>query len=534
MLSRFMRRLTAGRQFHIGQMFHDAAVRHGDTPVVLDRSLGLAPEAGTEHTVAGLAGLVDELAAGLGAAGVSARQHVAVYKTNNFDIALLAAAVSRLGAIPAMLAPPLPGEVVGKLLRRLDNPWLITDAGKLDEAWGGQPPDAPMRGVLLSDGGKRLGTAPLTRVTDGPPRRPVLLGPREPALITHSSGTTGVPKLAVHCPNSLWNRLMPQKLMAWPIRGREPVGICMTFVHSRFFNALRVFLDHGNPLVVAVDHEPEAIGPLFARTRPGYVETHPNVYIEWEALVDAPGEPLASVRVFGGTFDAMHPRTIRRLLEASRRNRPIFFQLYGQSETGPVTARWHSLRGVRKSDARGVGVPLPGFTRVRVTGPDGRPVARGATGHLEADTRGRILTYHGEEERYAAELNDGWWRMGDLGARNRWGMVFLLDREVDRIESVDSNLHAEDVLMARMSELREVAIVEGVGGAPVPVVCTQDERPLDRTRWQHAADDLVPLAAPVQLPFDAVPRTSTWKVQRSELVRLLQESNVDGNVQSGG
>jgi long-chain acyl-CoA synthetase len=230
----------------------------------------------------------------------------------------------------------------------------------------------------------------------------------------------------------------------------------------------------------------------------------------------------------------MHPWTIRRLLEASRRKRPIFFQLYGQSETGPVTARWHTLRGVRRSDARGVGVTLPGFTRLRVTGPDGKPVARGRTGHLEADTRGRILTYHGEDERYAAELNDGWWRMGDLGAKNRWGMVYLLDREVDRIESVDSNLHAEDVLMARMTELREVAIVEGVGGAPVPVVCTRDERPLDLTRWYHAADDLVPMAAPVQLPFDAVPRTSTCKVQRSELVRLLQKSNVDGSVQSGG
>ena len=37
--------------------------------------------------------------------------------------------------------------------------------------------------------------------------------PREPALITHGSGTTGLPRLAVHCANTMWNRLVPQKAL---------------------------------------------------------------------------------------------------------------------------------------------------------------------------------------------------------------------------------------------------------------------------------------------------------------------------------
>jgi acyl-coenzyme A synthetase/AMP-(fatty) acid ligase len=513
------------RQFHIGLMFHAAAARHGAVPVRLDQPLHLAPHDGVEHTVAGLADRVDELAARLAAAGVRPGQRVAIHKTNSFDIALLACAVSRLGAVPALLSPALPADTVGPLLRRLDNPWLLTDTDHLDLAWHGRPPTEPVRGVLLSAGDERPGTRALATLPATPVPQPVLPGRKEPALITHSSGTTGLPKLAVHSPESLWHRLVPQKLMAWPIRGRETVGFCMTFVHSRFYNALRVFLDYGNPLVIAVDHDPASIGPLFVRTRPGYVETHPNTYIEWEELADAPDGPLRSVRIFGGTFDAVHPRTVRRLLGASARTRPKFVQLYGQSETGPVTARWYTRRHSESGDARCVGVTLPGFTRLRVTDDNGDPVPRGTSGHLEAKLRSLILTYLGEDERYAAERNDGWWRMGDMGYINRWGLVYLLDREVDQIATMRSNLEAEDLLMSRMDELREVAIVEGTAGDALPVVCTRGERPLDMRRWRDATRGLDPMADPVQLPFDAVPRTSTWKVRRAELVRLLRESD---------
>jgi long-chain acyl-CoA synthetase len=353
----------------------------------------------------------------------------------------------------------------------------------------------------------------------------VLLEPDEPAMITHSSGTTGDPKLAVHSVTSLWHRLVPQKVMAWPIRGKETVGFCMTVVHSRFFNALRVFLDYGNPLVIAIHSEPAAIGPLFARYRPGYVETHPNTYIEWEELADAPNGPLANVRTFSGTFDAPHPRTVQKLLGASRRERPRFFQLYGQSETGPVTARWHTSKGIGKGDTRCVGLPLPGFTRVRIVDEDGKPVPRGKTGHIQAKVRSRVLTYYGEDERYQAELTDGWWDMGDMGFLDRYGLLYLFDREIDQIASMPSNLQAEDILMERMTELREVAIVEGEHGEPVPVVCTRGERPLDMGRWREATKDLDPMSDPVQLPFDDVPRTSTWKVKRPSLVTQLRESH---------
>jgi acyl-coenzyme A synthetase/AMP-(fatty) acid ligase len=496
------------RGFHIGDMFHRAARRHGDVPVILDRPLDVAPDEGTRHTYRSLAGIVDRLARELSTSGVRPGRQVAIHKTDNVDIALLACAASRIGAIPVLLSPGLDAAVVGTLLARLERPWLVTDNAKLARL---SDPTGIARGVLSVPLAPAPASAKVIRA-----RR----GPRQPALITHSSGTTDVPKLAVHCAEALWNRLIPQKIMALPLRG-ETAALCMSFVHSRFYHALGVFLGSGSPLLLMVDHEPASVGPLFAQWQPGVVETHPNTFVLWEDLAGADGSPLANVRCFSSTFDAIHPRTVQRLLGASRRPFSWYCQLYGQSETGPVAARWFGRRGAARGNGRLVGFGIPGFTRIRVTDDSGRPCKPGTVGHIEARTRGRILTYQGAPDRYAEQLNGQWWRMGDLGRRSWWGGLHLVDREIDRIDSVDSNLEVEDVLMSRLEELREIILIPGMTGAPVPVVCTRTGAPLDLERWRTATADLPEMAEPDQWAFEDLPMTSTWKIKRVALARLL-------------
>lgn len=514
-------RLTAGKGFYIGAMFDEAATRYANREIILDRPTDVAPERGTDFTYAGLADLVADLSARLWAVGVRPSERVCIQKTHNFDIVALACAVARIGAVPALLSPSLDGDTATELVRRLDRPWVLTDAQTLAGPLSGIGSVA--RDVLVAAGGPVPGTTDLGEYANAPRRPAVRLHPSQPTMITHSSGTTGTPKLAVHTAARLWHRLVPQQLWSWPMRN-ETVAFCLTFVHSRFYHALGVFLRYGSRIVIAADHDPVTIGPLFARTRPGVVETHPNTFVDWEDLVRAAGRPLAGVRYYTSTFDAMHPRTIERLLRASRRRFPVFLQFYGQSETGPVAGRWYTKRGIARADGRCVGLPLPGFVRLRVIGPDGRPVRRGETGYIVVKHRARAITYLGEEKRYGEQLSRGWWRMGDMGYRGRYGLLYLLDREVDRIENMDSNLAAEDVLMSRLEELREVVIVRGADGTAVPVVATRDEAPLDTERWTRAAADFPGLGAPVQMPFDEMPRTATWKIRRSVLERMLEAS----------
>ncbi|MEU5160243.1 AMP-binding protein [Streptomyces sp. NPDC020875] len=511
------------RAFYLGLLWERAAAKHPGTPVTLDQPLATLPALGTDFDYASLADVVADLAARLWELGVRPSERIAVHKTDNFDIALLACAAARIGAVPVMISSALSGEIVGQLLTRLDGPWLITDVAKLTGPLDGLPVRDLTRGTLLA-GTEGHGELPLIAEVEGAPRRPaVRMHSSEPALITHTSGTTGVSKLMVHNARALFHRLLPQQIIAWPIRGSETVALCMSFVHSRFFHSLGVFLNYGNPLVVLSDPDPDKIAPIFVRHRPGLVETHPNNFIQWEDLVDAPGAPLSSVRYYSSTFDAIHPRTIQRLLAASRRPRPLLIQLYGQSETGPISGAWYTEKSAGRNDGRDVGYVLPGFIRLRVVDDNGRVLPRNQPGHLELRGRGTIMTYLGEHERYRRNITDGWWRLGDMGYLGRFGKLHLIDREVDRIDHIDSNLELEDTLMSRLEELLEAIIVIGPGGEPVPVICTRRDEPLDPGRWARATADLPPLAAPLHWPFNDVPRTSTWKVRRVEITRMLRE-----------
>jgi acyl-coenzyme A synthetase/AMP-(fatty) acid ligase len=530
------RRLCAGKGLWLGEIFSNSARNHPGTEVHLDHALGCVPGDQRSYKVTELAELTEELAARLSAAGVREGDLIAIYKQDNFDIPLMACAAGRIGAVPALLSPMLDGQVVGKLVERMGTPWLLTDALTLDGKLRDVPVENRAQGILLSDHTPAAERSPHDKAVwlaqfSGAPRRPaVRRPPRDPMVVTHSSGTTGLPKLAVHCAEGFWHRQAPQKIVAWPIRGKVTAALSMTLVHARFYMALEMFLSRGNSLVVAVDPDPARIGPLFVRTRPGFVETHPNTFVDWEELADAPGEPLSSVKYFNAAFDAIHPRTISRMLHASKQRMPLFFRFYGQSEVGPTSGVWYTRRTADKAAGQCVGWPVFGFISMRIASQrHGGKAAVGEHGHIEVRGPSQILTYLGEEDRYAAMIHDRWWRMGDMGYRDRWGRFYLLDREVDQIQSIDSTLVIEDTLMSRLEELREVIVVAGVEGEPIPVVATLGERPLDRARWQQATSDLPALAEVVQCSYDELPLTATRKIRRAELTRLLREQKIGRN-----
>jgi len=174
-------------------------------------------------------------------------------------------------------------------------------------------------------------------------------------------------------------------------------------------------------------------------------------------------------------------------------------------------------------DGRCVGFALPGSARVRVVSRDGRRPSPTNPGFIEVRWKGLAQTYFGEQDRYQADMHDGWRRTGDVGYRTRRGCLHLLDREVDVIPGVGSNLEIEDLVMGRLGELTELVVVSGPQGEAIPVVCTVRDRPLDRDRWSAAVAELPALADPVHLAWSDVPRTATMKVRRIELSRRLRE-----------
>jgi acyl-coenzyme A synthetase/AMP-(fatty) acid ligase len=507
----------------LGTLFERAAARYPANLVVLDHTLDIAPELGQRVTLTEIADLVDDMASRLWSVDVRPGDRVVVYKKHGFDISLLACAIVRIGAVPVLLSPQLDGSTVAELVRRVDRPYLVTDQEKLDGTLPASVFELTKR-VLLTSGSHAGGTElrSLAAVRRVPA---VTMPPDHPTLVTHTSGTTGTPKLAVHTGRTFQARYRPQGSVAAFVRKSEPVAIHVSFVHSRMYTAMPIAVLQGHPLIILADDDPAHVGDVFTQTPPGVIEAHPNAFLLWEELVDDPRQPLANVKYFSSTFDAIHPRTVHRLLSGSRRRSPRFIQMYGQSEVGPIAGRGYNPKRGAEADGRCVGMPFPGMTAVRVVSRDGKPPSPSSPGYIEVRSDGRIVTYLGEHERYEKQVNDGWWRMGDVGYRTKWGCLHLLDREVDLIPGIDSTLAVEDRLFARMDELVEVIIIAGPDGRPVPVVCTRHDKPLDRTAWNTAVVGLPSMAEPVQWRLEDLPQTATTKIKRLELARILASTD---------
>jgi acyl-coenzyme A synthetase/AMP-(fatty) acid ligase len=510
------------RGLYLGSFFDGAARKIPDLPVTLDHELDVAPELGRNLTARACAQLVARLAAALRAENIREGEHVAIYKQNSFDIFLIACAVSRAGGVPISLSPGLDGQVVADLLHRSGWPRLITDEAKLT---GALPPHVRAQAArIYLASGEASGTTRL-RLDEGTAPLPFTpADPGQPMLVTHTSGTTGTPKLAVHTAWTFRARYRPQALGArLLIKRRETVALHVSFVHSRLITALAIALHRGFPIVIVRDTDPARAADLFTATRPGIIEAHPNALVEWEDLVDDPRQPLSGLKYLSTTFDAIHPRTVLRLLNASRRRNPVHAQLYGQSEVGPTVWRVSGRRRRESSDWRCVGFGFPGMTSARVVPRGGGRPTASSPGFVEVRTDGRAKTYLGEEERYQQQLTDGWWRMGDVGYRTWRGCLHLCDREVDIIPGFGSTLEVEDRLMSRLPSLLEVVIIPDEAGTPVPVLASRTGTELGPGQWEKAIADLPPMAEPLYMSLSEIPRTATTKVRRLELARILRE-----------
>lgn len=506
---------------HLGLLVEAAVERHGAVPLWLDRPLDVAPELGLELDYQRFADLIVEASGWLHAAGLRPGEHVAIIKRDSMDVLALAAGAARLGAVPALLAPRLGAATMETLLGRLGTPLVVADRNAVeacrlhDTAGPLVVIDGPATGAIALDD-LRGGTAPPV----------VKRGPDEPAALTHTSGTTGVPKLCLHTARSLAGQARMQVIAGRLLMGRrDVVATCLTTAHARALSGWPALLAVGCAHLAMVDPDPRSAGALLAQRPPTLVETFPNVFIRWEHLADDARGPLANVRIFLSTFDAAHPRTIQRLLAASRRRLPLYIQAYAQSEVGGATISVRRRRRGPPGDARDVGWAVPGLSRVRIVDPaSGERRRRGEVGLVEVASVGQFAGYLGEEERTRTQVRGQWWDMGDLGVRTRLGSLRLLGRQVDAVPGLEDALALEDMILELLPELTELVILGLDEGPATPVVCTRDDTSLDPLRWREATAGMPPLAKPLQRRWDELPTTATWKVRRPELVQSIKQA----------
>jgi len=510
---------------HLGEVWHVAASRAAGQRVVVDRPADIDPDGPTDRDYAGWAALVDRAAAWLHAAGVRPWDRVAVIKSNHLDVTLLASAASRIGAVPATLAWTHTPENVRAMLARLEMPFLVTDSTQLESCGLDEAAVAELTTLTISvDRTERTDVVALDDLRDAPPVAPALRPASEPMMITHTSGTTGIPKLVLHSAESI-HALALVEAERWPALGLRPtdtVAYCDPFFHQRMATAMAAVCTLTPNALFLSDPQSANVADLLLEHKPTIVETLPNIYLYWESLAADPRRPFGNVRCYINSFDAIHTRTIRAFLAATDRCIPLWVQSWSQTEAGAIVIRPYLRRSVRKIGHRPpptqvLGWPLPGLCKIRAVDPEtGKKVRRGQPGLIEVNQPGRSLAYVGEQDRHDLKRNGGFWNTGDIGVINRFGAVRLLDREIDRIPGA-SGLELEDVLLDRLPSTTEVVVLAVAGADPVPVLSTTGDVPISPEDWAAATADFPRLAKPVHLAWKDFPRTATWKIRRVAL-----------------
>lgn len=517
----------------LATLFDALAEQGSPTAIRLSRPFDIAPGAGVRYRIPQLARLVADTAGRLAAAGARPGDIVAVLKDNHWDYALLACAAARLGAVPALLSGRLPAEAARALLARLTPAVLLAGAGQLQAARrAGVDLAGTAARTLQLGGGQPVSGVPLLAEVSAAARPPgaVHRSRTDTLVITHTSGTTGLPKLVGHSAATIIDRLARFEATRIPVvtsRRDDTVAAALPFWHGRGI-PWTVSVLHLRPrkVLIVAETEPDAARRLLSEHPPTTFEAAPATYHHWRSLA-VPGEAgvFRDVRLYISTFDAVHPPTVRDYLHASRRRRPVWIQAWGQTETGPLTFRPLTRRAVagtggRHPTTRHLGWPVPGRTRLRVVDPQTlRPLGRGQTGLVLAKTKARGTGYAGEQQRWAAKVHGTWWNTGDLGRLTRTGGLVLVDREADSVPGL-SCLETEDVIEDRMPAVLEATVLSVRGRPPQPVLVTEDGR-LDAGQWRQATRDLPELAEPVVLSWQQIPRTGTGKVRRHALRRQV-------------
>lgn len=490
--------------------FKNAATKHPHQLMAFDELLPAFEDLQLETTYQKAHELVLTRAFQLAHLGIQKNDKVIIYKSPQFDTYLLAVAVSYLGAVPVMVSYHLPTTALTVFCERLNNPYIIYDVTTADkvQAIANSTID---RQILLSD----LIKQPHHVVSQE------TLALDDICYMTHTSGTTGTPKLICHSQKSMGYRTLWQRSVLDKMTKPGNIAFHISPVHSRFNIGISSLMALGLPFVAMSAFDLKVITKTLLHYQPIALETHPNNFVQWRSLLFKTPEIFANVCYYHSTFDAINLGTMAQFLETSKHTNALFLQVYGQSECGPMILKSHTLTSIPTDHSRDMGVGLSELTKARICDENGQLLAPGEKGHIQLYSLGRALTYYQEDERFNQNVAGPWWDSGDFGYQDAQGHLFLLDRQVDQVQTITSTLAIEDQLLDQLNFLAEVVIVRDAKAKAQPVIALQADTAFDATAWFRAVNEFPYLNTPIIKAFDEIPRTATMKVQRLKIEQLL-------------
>lgn len=253
----------------------------------------------------------------------------------------------------------------------------------------------------------------------------VEVGPEDPALIVYTSGTTGVPKGALHTHKSLVANCLRATYMIYETPAAVNLGVLpffhVTGMHCCMTNSIYV----GGTLVILTRWDREAAVAAAEKYRCTHWINITTMVVDMLRTPGIEKRDLSSFVIFGGGGAPM-PAALAEQLEQNLGIR--YLEGYGLTEGGAAT----HLNPVQKPKLQCLGIPSFDVDTKLIDPLTGKEAAPGEEGELVMRTPSVFREYWNkpEETREAFLEIDGqqWLRTGDLARMDEEGYFFIVDR----------------------------------------------------------------------------------------------------------
>ena len=350
-----------------------------------------------------------------------------------------------------------------------------------------------------------------------------------PLLLVYTSGTTGVPKGAVHTQAALMANF---RASAWAhdfVEGDKVLSTLPMFhVGGLCIQTLPALLA-GVQVVLHPRFDPTAWLDEMATSRPTLSLLVPATM---RALFEHPRWADTSLACLRGIMTGSSTVPVAYLETLHARGVPVS-QVYGTTETGPVSIVLRLPEAMARVGASGWPHPQ---AQVKLIDVHGQEVRTGETGEVCLRAANLMRGYWRSDGERNAGLQDGWFHSGDLGQRAEDGCITIVGRSKDMIISGGENIYPAEIenQLVTLPGVAESAVV-GVadvrwGEVPVAVLVRSADAAgqclTAEAVMQHLQSRIARFKLPRRVVFvESLPKSALGKVQKPALQALLTGTN---------
>jgi long-chain acyl-CoA synthetase len=221
------------------------------------------------------------------------------------------------------------------------------------------------------------------------------------------------------------------------------------------------------------------------------------------------------------------PLPIGVLQEFEKKYKIPIIEGYGLLEAGPVVSVNPSDPQKRKAGS--VGKVIPNVKAV-ILNLNKKRVKLGEIGEIAIKGDGVMLEYYKDPEATKRARHKGWFLTGDMGKFDNDGFLYIIDRKSDIISSNGKVFFSRDLeeLLHDHPAIEECAVV-GIGEKqnekfPVAIVVLKNGKEIETQGILNFLNENNADYLPKNIEFwEELPRSSTGKVLKREIIRLLTE-----------